>query len=182
MATNATPEQEGSDTTVEKRAQYERMSMTVCRNGIVNVRNDSYGDDSGRHIYSVNPAEQSCTCPHHVHREARCKHITAVQNRPLVVSAAAAASQTYTPVASDGGLPEITHHREPEHVGGERYARCEGCESESIFGANSILHDDDCPRAEANDSSPETEGRVEPTRFEKPDMGGGESTGVVDLE
>ena len=106
MIANTLPEQEGSDTdgsTVEKRARFERFSMTVCVNGVVNVRNDSYGEDSGSHIYTVNPSEGSCTCPHHVHRGVRCKHLTAVESRPIVVSAAEAASETYRRVATDGG-------------------------------------------------------------------------------
>jgi hypothetical protein len=157
MATNATPEQEGSDTTVEKRAQYERFSMTVCANGVVNVRNDSYGEDSGSHIYSVNPADGSCTCPHHVYREAHCKHLTAVEDSPIVVSSAEAAAESYDGrVASDGGLPAITTHVEPEEVGGRRYARCENCGSESVedaHGETSILHDDDCPRRDESDNT-----------------------------
>lgn len=156
---------------VEKRAKYERFSMTVCANGVVNVRNDSYGDDCGGHIYSVNPEEGSCTCPHATYANTRCKHQTAVENRPIVVSTANAASATYKPIATDGGLPEITHQYESEEVGGERYARCEGCGGESIFGESHILHDHEC----------EHFGRQEPTRSEKPDFGGGESTGVVEL-
>lgn len=52
-------------------------------------------------------------------------------------------------LATDGGeeLPEITHHVEPPEVGGETYARCEGCGSEQIHGPEHILHDDDCPHA-----------------------------------
>jgi hypothetical protein len=85
--------------------------MTVCANGVVNVRNDSYGDDADAHIYSVNPTEETCTCPHHVHRGATCKHIHVVENSPLVASSARA---TPTPrVATDGGEPEETCDRCP---------------------------------------------------------------------
>ena len=88
----------------EKRAQYERFQFTVCANGMVNVRNDSYGDDAGAHIYSVEVANGEavgCSCPHHVHRGAHCKHQVAVENSPIVVSSASAASATR--VATDGG-------------------------------------------------------------------------------
>jgi hypothetical protein len=39
---------------------------------------------------------------------------------------------------------QYTLHTEPEHVGGERYWRCEECGGESIFGRDSILHYEDC--------------------------------------
>ena len=163
---------------VEERTD---LQITVCRNGVVNVHNPEY--DRG-HTYSVfveNGSVVRCSCKGHTYH-GHCYHADEVESRPLITSSAQSLAESYSPVAVDGGLPEITHHREPKKVGGERYARCEGCGSESIFGANSILHDDDCLRAEADDSSPETEGYVEPTRSEQPNMGGGESTGVVDLE
>jgi hypothetical protein len=106
---NRTTSADESESVDEKRAQYERMAFTVCRNGVVNVRNDSYGDDSGAHIYSVEVADGAavgCSCPHAVHRGAHCKHQVAVENRPLVVSSASAAGATSAPVATDGGEVE----------------------------------------------------------------------------
>jgi hypothetical protein len=73
--------------------------MTVCSNGVVNVCNDSYGADAGEHIYSVflhDAQPVRCSCPHHVHRGARCKHIEAVADAPLVQAAATAARTTPT--------------------------------------------------------------------------------------
>jgi hypothetical protein len=143
----------------ERRANWERFTMTVLGGdggGYVNVRNDSY-DDANDHIHSVHVEDgqaDGCSCPHAVYRDAHCKHQVAVEQRPLVLSSADAASasvaSTGQQVATDGGevLPEITHHVESPEVGGQRYARCEGCGGESIFGPSSILHDKKCPRAE----------------------------------
>lgn len=43
---------------------------------------------------------------------------------------------------------QYTTHREPPHVGGKRYVRCEGCEREllvSLGGRDKLVHRDDCP-------------------------------------
>lgn len=141
MGTNTLSEQEGSENDGRTDLQ-----ITVCSNGAINVRNPTY--ERG-HTYSILLDEhgdvEQCSCKGHTHH-GHCYHADEVSSRPLITAAANAASSTYKKVASDGGLPEITHHREPEHVGGERYARCEGCGSESIFGVSGMLHDDDCPR------------------------------------
>jgi hypothetical protein len=112
MNPNTTSKQEASESVDEQRATWERMSMTVldgAGGGYVNVRNDSYGDESGAHIYSVrveSGAAVGCSCPHAVHRGAHCKHQVAVENRPLVVSSASAAGANYSRrVATDGGQP-----------------------------------------------------------------------------
>lgn len=39
---------------------------------------------------------------------------------------------------------QYTRHREPDHVGGALYWRCEECGGESIFGRESILHYEHC--------------------------------------
>lgn len=146
------------------------LSITVCRNGAVNVHNRE-SDRAHSVLLDERGEVTQCSCKGHKFH-GHCYHADEVVSRPLVVSMAQASSRTYnTPVATDGGKPRITHHREPEDVGGERYARCEGCGSESIFGEDKILHDREC----------EHFGRKEATRSERPDMGGGESTGVVDL-
>ena len=105
MTTKATKAENGVESVDEKRARFERFGMTVCANGYVNVENQSYGDDSGAHIYSVevsNGEAVGCSCPHAVHRGAHCKHQVAVEQRPIVVSSASAASDN-SRVATDGG-------------------------------------------------------------------------------
>ena len=112
MNTNETNGQETSESIDERRAEWERFSMTVLNgegSGYVNVRNDSHGDDAGAHIYSVevNDGEATgCSCPHHVHRDAHCKHQVAVENSPIVLSSASA---TTAPVATDGGNENDEH-------------------------------------------------------------------------
>ena len=98
---NSNDESESVD---EKRALFERFAMTVCANGVVNVANQSYGDDAGAHIYSVEVTDGEavgCSCPHATYRDAHCKHQRSVEQRPLVVTSASAASATR--VATDGG-------------------------------------------------------------------------------
>jgi hypothetical protein len=169
MTTNELSGQERTDdapTTDERRAQWEQFSMVVLGGdggGHINVRNDSH-ESPNDHIHTVHVEDgeaDGCSCPHALYRDAHCKHQRAVEQRPLVVASADAANAAASPddasaattgkqVATDGGevLPEITHHVESPEVGGQRYARCEGCGGESIFGESSILHDEECPRAE----------------------------------
>lgn len=118
MEANTTEAEKSVD---EKRAQYEQFTFVVLENGHVNVRNDSYGSEANDHIYSVNPVDGSCSCPHHVHRGARCKHIRAVANAPLIVSSARVASANYNQVVTDGGYVGSTCDRcdDPPKLGRE---------------------------------------------------------------
>ena len=111
MTTNATSAQERTDD--KRRAAWERFTMTVCGGnggGYVNVRNDSH-DNPGEHIHSVhvtNGEADGCSCKHATYRDAHCKHQIAVEQRPLVVASADAASAasaatTGKQVATDGG-------------------------------------------------------------------------------
>ena len=100
MNQNETDAEESVDA---KRANYERFAMTVCENGYVNVCNKSHNDDKN-HTYSVAVSDGEvvgCSCPHHVHRGAHCKHMRSVINSPITLFAASAASATG--VATDGG-------------------------------------------------------------------------------
>ena len=78
------------------RAEYEGFEFRVPAEGRVLVTNVSYGDyetDEHRHVVSVeNGVAWSCTCPHHKHRSARCKHIRATENTEAVLMAASASS------------------------------------------------------------------------------------------
>jgi len=155
MSKNETSGQESSESIDEKRAQYERMQFTVCPNGYVNVCNQSHNDD-GNHTYSVEVSERSatgCSCPHYQHRspEGGCKHMIAVEQSPIVVSSASAASETRE-VMTDGGTGDdrFLPPEHPEHV----------------------------PEDEDEDDS---DGRDRPTRSEHADFGGGEASGMDDL-
>ena len=166
---NSNDESESVD---EKRARFERFVMTVCTNGVVNVANQSYGDDAGDHVYSVevNDGEAvGCSCPHHVHRGAHCKHQVAVENSPIVLSSASAASATRE-VATDGGREECvecgsSHGEIHEKYGG----RCALCGVKA-------LRDDGHPLT--RDDEPEPGAEV--TGSEAPDFNRGPS-GVDDL-
>jgi hypothetical protein len=76
----------------ELRAEFEGFEFRVPAEGRVLVTNVSYGDDeASEHRYVVtveNGVAWSCTCPHHQHRSARCKHIRATENRDAVLRAA----------------------------------------------------------------------------------------------
>src|SRR5699024_2987495 len=107
MSTNELSGQESGDSTNERRAEWERFSMTVLNgdgSGYVNVRNDSH-ENPGEHIYSVhvtNGRADGCSCPDAIYRGAHCKHQCAVEQRPLVLSSADAAG-AQPRVATDGG-------------------------------------------------------------------------------
>ena len=64
-------------------------SLPRCR---VLVTNVSYGQaeaDEHRYVVTVeNGVAWSCTCPHHKHRSARCKHMRASETRDAVLLAA----------------------------------------------------------------------------------------------
>jgi hypothetical protein len=164
MVRNESGTLNGVESSDEKRAVWEQFRFTVCPNGYVNVENLSYGDESGDHIYSVevsNGSATGCSCPHATYRDAHCKHQHAVEQAPIVVSSASAASVNPT-VATDGGQvtehehdsPKVTIHREPEGVGGALYGRCENCGVECVAdhdGHISILHEKSCP----GDSNPD---------------------------
>ena len=126
---------------VEKRARFERFSMTVLEgsgSGRINIRNDSYGSEAGEHIYTVrvegNEAVE-CNCPADEWQSGPCKHRVAVSERPLVLSAAQAQVAGTAPVATDGGHEQDDRFRlpeDPEHVE-ERdvvdVSHCEACSS-----------------------------------------------------
>lgn len=107
MATNTTGSKEVGESVTEKRARFERFSMTVLKGagaGRVNVRNDSYGTEAGEHIYNVRVANGEaveCTCPADEYQSGPCKHRLAVSDRPLVLSSASASANAT--VATDGG-------------------------------------------------------------------------------
>ena len=80
-----------------RRAQYEQFTICVCKNGYVNVRNDSYGDEANDHIYSVQVASGTtirCSCPSDEHQEGLCKHRRHIEEfQPLALSVASGKSE-----------------------------------------------------------------------------------------
>jgi hypothetical protein len=79
------------------RAEFEGFEFRVPTEGRVLVTNVSYGEteaDEHRYVVTVeNGVAWSCTCPHHKHRSARCKHMRAVSDRDAVLMAASAADR-----------------------------------------------------------------------------------------
>lgn len=74
------------------RARYEGFEFRVPAEGRVLVTNVSYGEgeaDEHRYVVTVeNGGAWACTCPHHQHRSARCKHMRAVASTDAVIMAA----------------------------------------------------------------------------------------------
>lgn len=52
--------------------------------GLVRITNESHENPDGRQyvvtLDNVTEGLMACTCPHHVHRNAFCKHMTAAEN------------------------------------------------------------------------------------------------------
>ncbi|WP_435158584.1 hypothetical protein [Haladaptatus sp. DFWS20] len=69
--------------TAQNRAQAEQFSFDVDAPGLVEVTNESH-ENPAAHQYTVSIDDvtkelMACTCPHHVHRNAYCKHMAAVE-------------------------------------------------------------------------------------------------------
>ena len=125
--------------------------------------------------YLVDGVDGACECPDHEHRDVRCKHIrrvaiaTGAEPIPADVLEEVTVDEQLGEhvdggpqvVAPDGGIihagddgeileegPGYTYHREPEHVGGARYVRCEGCGREVVpADPDRVPHADGCPNA-----------------------------------
>ena len=73
-----------ADETAQKRAQWEQFSFDVDAPGLVEVTNKSHENPADhQYIVSIDDVTHelmACTCPHHVHRNAFCKHMAAVEN------------------------------------------------------------------------------------------------------
>jgi hypothetical protein len=110
MSTNELSGKETGESVDERRAEWEQFTMVVVGGnggGYVNVRNDSH-DNPNEHIHTVKVEDGQavdCRCAHAKYRDAHCKHQRAVEQRPLVLSSAAAsAATTGQQVATDGGV------------------------------------------------------------------------------
>ncbi|MFB9808010.1 SWIM zinc finger family protein [Haladaptatus pallidirubidus] len=72
-----------ADETAQKRAQADQFSFDVNAPGLIEVTNESH-ENPADHQYVVTLDDvtdnvMACTCPHHVHRSAFCKHMAAVE-------------------------------------------------------------------------------------------------------
>ena len=96
MATKAPSPDKGIDVR-DRRAEYEQFSLTVCANGYINIRNDSYGEEAGEHCYSIQVASGTtvrCSCPSDEHQSGPCKHRRHIEEfQPLALSVASGKSE-----------------------------------------------------------------------------------------
>ncbi|MFH5802246.1 hypothetical protein [Haladaptatus sp. CMAA 1911] len=82
MSTKSPSELE-ADETAQKRAQAEQFTFDVDAPGLIDVTNESH-ENPEEHQYTVSIDDvtedlMACMCPHHVHRNAFCKHMAAVE-------------------------------------------------------------------------------------------------------
>lgn len=81
------------------------LQTTVCANGVVNVRNQASGSGDVHSIFvGADGDVLRCSCRGHKFN-GHCYHADAIEARPLILSSATAAGETYAPVATDGGQP-----------------------------------------------------------------------------
>ncbi|GAA5052314.1 SWIM zinc finger family protein [Haladaptatus pallidirubidus] len=74
-----------SDETAQKPAQAEQFSYSIEVPGMVDVTNESH-ENPADHQYTVSIDDvtdelMACTCPHHIHCNAYCKHLAVVAER-----------------------------------------------------------------------------------------------------
>jgi hypothetical protein len=97
---------------IDRQAQREAFSFGVCPNGIVNVQNNSYGNDAGVHTYSVDPVsgqkselvDNGCSCKAAKYHAVNglCKHQLAVRaNEAVMLAAETAYATTETGQSTD---------------------------------------------------------------------------------
>ncbi|WP_435158304.1 SWIM zinc finger family protein [Haladaptatus sp. DFWS20] len=77
-----------SDETAQKRAQAEQFAFDVETPGLIDVTNESHENPAEYQYVVTLDNVMACTCPHHVHRSAFCKHMAAVEiaTAPLMCS------------------------------------------------------------------------------------------------
>ncbi|MFB9807332.1 SWIM zinc finger family protein [Haladaptatus pallidirubidus] len=73
-----------ADETAQKRAQAKQFGFRVEAPGMVEATNEIHENPADHHyvvtLDDVMGDAMACTCPHHVHRSAFCKHMAAVEN------------------------------------------------------------------------------------------------------
>jgi hypothetical protein len=79
-----TPSELEADETAQQRAQAEQFAFDVDAPGLVDVTNQSHENPADhQYIVSINDVTNeliACTCPHHIHRTAFCKHMATVEH------------------------------------------------------------------------------------------------------
>ena len=73
-----------ADETAQNRAQADQFAFDVDAPGLIKVTNERH-ETPAAHQYTVSIDDvtndlMACTCPHHVHRNAVCKHMAAVEH------------------------------------------------------------------------------------------------------
>ncbi|WP_458190240.1 SWIM zinc finger family protein [Haladaptatus sp. NG-WS-4] len=83
MANSTAVEAREAAETAQKRVHWEQFAFDVDAPGLVEVTNESH-ENPANHQYTVSidgvtEELMACTSPHHVHRNAFCKHMAAVE-------------------------------------------------------------------------------------------------------
>lgn len=164
MSTHATVSIESTDTLDARdvRALTEYLTVLPEASGRFQVVSQSGSS------YTVDARRGTCTCPDHVYRDVRCKHLRRVAfatgERPVPADVPGPIDEHLgrhvdgdglePVVLADGGQvvdgPEYSRHVEPVEQGGEPYVRCEACGAElleALGGRDELMHREDCPAA-----------------------------------
>jgi hypothetical protein len=174
MSTNATDANESTDPTTEYDERTVR-ALTEYISVLPEAPDVGIYTVVGQHengAYTVDVEAGRCTCPdaeYNLTADERCKHerrvrfATGIDAVPTDVDHDPSLGEHVDggPIlaASDGGTtaesaetatetdaaPTYTYHREPAHVGGKRYVRCEECGAESVpADPDRVLHAPEC--------------------------------------
>lgn len=115
----------------ERRAEHEAFEFSIPVAGRVRVENFSH-DDVDEHEYVVDVEDGTaiwCTCPDHEHRNIRCKHMIAVEDRPAIMAAASASEDEIESVRESGTGADSETIR---HELGDDAANAMGVEDEQV--------------------------------------------------
>jgi hypothetical protein len=118
------------DEAAQKRAQAEQFSFDVDALGLIQVTSECHeNSDDHQYVVSIDDVTNdlmACTCLHHVHWNAFCKHMAAVEN-----------------ATDDGTLEAFPSEDEDERISGpytgydtygnvdHNYWKCENCDAEA---------------------------------------------------
>jgi len=126
-----------------KRAVYEAFAFRPLGGGDVEVTNESHGDDSADHTYTVHVVggiPSDCECPADTYHEGACKHRVALAMRPALLEAAEAGADE--PLLADGGVPEYL--TQLSTIDGGAVFHCQSCGAEGD-APDAVAHHAECP-------------------------------------